>query len=132
LRRRRRVGVLPSQLGESEIQDFGQAPPGNEDVGRLDVAVDHALAVRRGQRAGDLDAERQRIFQRQRLAGDAMLQSLPFQQLHGDELLAAVLINLGDGADVRVVQRRGGPRLALEALQRLVEPRQAGGGSSRR
>ena len=37
-----------------------------------------------------------------------------FDVLHGDEWQAAVIANLVDGADVTMVQRRGGARLAQE------------------
>jgi len=46
-----------------------------------------------------------------------LLEGLPFEQLHGDERLAFVFINVVDGADVGMIQRRRGARLALEALQ---------------
>ena len=49
-----------------------------------------------------------------------MLQRLPFEQLHGDEVPSIELVDLMDGADVRVVQGRGGPRFPLKALNRLA------------
>ena len=42
-------------FGETEIQNFGVPALGDEDVGRLDVAVHNALGVRRVQRIGNLD-----------------------------------------------------------------------------
>jgi len=47
----------PSELCQAEIQDLRRAPAGDKDVGRLDVAVDDALLVRRVQRIGNLDCE---------------------------------------------------------------------------
>jgi hypothetical protein len=44
-------------------------------------------------------------------------QSLPVQQFHDDEGPGFVLFDLVNGADVGMVQRRGGPRLALKAPQ---------------
>jgi hypothetical protein len=38
----------------------------------------------------------------------------PFQQLHRDEQFVTVLTNFVDGADVRMVERGGGPGLGLE------------------
>src|SRR5262249_10574980 len=43
-----------------------------------------------------------------------------FKQLHDEEGLAAVLVDVVDRADVRVVQGGGGPGLAAEALQRVA------------
>ena len=48
-----------------------------------------------------------------------MLERFAFQQLHGDERNVFEGINLVDGADVRMVERGGGTRLALKALNRL-------------
>ena len=48
-----------------------------------------------------------------------MLQGVAFQQFHGEKSLPLVLADVVDGADVRVIQGGRGPRLPLEALQRL-------------
>src|SRR6266545_2930051 len=49
-----------------------------------------------------------------------MLQSLAFQKLHGEKRLAFVLSDLINRADIRMVESRGGLRLALKPLQRLT------------
>jgi hypothetical protein len=49
-----------------------------------------------------------------------MLQRLPFQILHHHERSAVVLVDIVNGADAGMVERRSGVCLALEALQRLV------------
>jgi len=51
-----------------------------------------------------------------------MPQSLPFEVLHRDEVPPFVLIHVVDGADVWVIQRRGGLGLALEPLQCMAVP----------
>ena len=63
--------------------------------------------------------EVEQLVGRQRPAVDAVLQRLALEQLHRDEGPAAVVADFVDGADVRVVQRRGGARFALESRQRL-------------
>ncbi len=50
---------------------------------------------------------------------DAMLQRRPFQKLHGDEGLGLVTADLVNGADVGMVQGRGGPSLTAKTLERL-------------
>jgi hypothetical protein len=47
-----------------------------------------------------------------------------FKELHGDETASFILPNLVDGADVGVVQSRGGPRLTAEAFKRKRIPGQ--------
>ena len=42
-----------------------------------------------------------------------------FEELHRDEGLPVILIDVVDGADVGMVQRGGGPSFAPEAFQRL-------------
>jgi hypothetical protein len=54
-----------------------------------------------------------------RPVADDVLQRRPAQELHGDESLPALLVDLVDCANVGMVQGRGGLRLALEAAQGL-------------
>jgi hypothetical protein len=54
------------------------------------------------------------------LPDDPLFQRLAFEQLHGDEMPAFVLVDVVDGADVRVIQRRGRLGLPFEALQTLA------------
>ena len=63
---------------------------GDEQVRRLDVAVDDPRGVRRFEGVGDLDRQRQQLIDLERTPGDAMLQRRPVQELH-DQERAAVL-----------------------------------------
>ena len=56
---------------------------------------------------------------RQRLSRNSLLQGLPVETLHRNELLAVLLPDFVDGADVRVVQARCGIGLPLEAAKCL-------------
>ncbi len=53
-----------------------------------------------------------------------MLQRLPLEQLHGEERPTFVFVNVVDGADVGVIERRGGAGLALEAFECGTVPSQ--------
>ena len=64
-------------------------------------------------------AERQQQIDLERAPGDAMLQRRPVEELHDEERAAVLLADVVDGADVGVVQRRRGPRLAAESGQGL-------------
>src|SRR5262249_18156104 len=46
-------------------------------------------------------------------------QSLALEQLHRDERPALVLVHVEDRADVRVLERGGGPRFAAQPLEGL-------------
>jgi hypothetical protein len=46
-----------------------------------------------------------------------LFQRPAFQQLHGDEGLAFVFVNVVDGADAVMIQRRRRTRFALEVFQ---------------
>src|SRR5271155_4263580 len=48
-----------------------------------------------------------------------MLQSEAIQKLHGDEGLAVLIVNLMNGADVRMIERRSGPGFALKTAESL-------------
>ena len=54
----------------------------------------------------------------QQLAAGGDLQRLPLDILHDDERAAVSVADLVDLADVRMVERRGGQRLAAQALPR--------------
>ena len=83
------------------------------------IAVNDSLGVRRIQCVRDLDSQLQHLLQRQRLAGNAVLQGLSVEKLHRNEGLAFLFADFIDGANVGVVQGGSSLRLALEAGQRL-------------
>ena len=93
--------------------------PGDEDICGLDVAVDDVFCVGGVERVCDLDGERQNRFRVHRPPIDAMFQRHAIEKLHGDERLALLVVNFMDGADVGMIQGRGGLGFALEAGERL-------------
>ena len=90
----------------------------------LDVAVDQAAAVDRGERVRELRADSSSRSPRQRPAGDHLVQRPPLEQLADQEGLAVLLARVVDRADVRVADQRGDVRLAAEALDRASRSRQ--------
>src|SRR5271168_35302 len=106
-------------FGQSEIEQLGLAALGDENVRRLDVAVDDSLGMSGFERVGDLNAEIEKLFGLEGAAFDAMLESFALEQLHGDERLAVVLTDLVNRADVRVIQSGSSTSLALKSLERL-------------
>jgi len=92
---------------------------GDENVRRLDVAVDNTLGVRRIEGLGNLNRQVEQHIGFHRLSADPMFQGGPFHQLHGDKRLPVLLANIVNGANVRVVQCGGRLRFAFETRQRL-------------
>ena len=127
-RRHGRRGVITaascSDLGQPEIENLRVSARGDEEICRLDVAVDDAGRVRCFERVGDLDRQRQQPIDLERAPCDLMLQRRPVEKLHDEKRAAVLLADIVDRADVGVVQRRCGSRLAAESCQRVGIPRQ--------
>ena len=102
-------------FGQAEIEQFGPGA-GEHDVARLEVAMNHALAVRGVQGAGDLDSDAQRFGHRQRSVAEALFQAFALQMFHHQELLRVLTTDVVERADVRVVQAGNGPRFTFEAI----------------
>ena len=77
----------------------------DEQVRRLDVAMDDSDRMRCLQSVGDLDRQRKERVARQRTSQDALLQRRSLQELHRDERPVLVAFDLVDRADIRMVQR---------------------------
>ncbi len=118
-------------LAEAEIGqvDVVRAVAGVEqEVARLDVAVDQAArmgGVQRGGHLGD-DAHRTRHWQRAGLV-DERPDVASLDVAHRDEQDAGRLAGPEDRDDVRVVDRRRGPRLPDEPLPETLVAGQVGG-----
>jgi hypothetical protein len=125
----RGAGDLAGQgLHEAEVGEVGVllvALAGEQDVARLDVAVDEAAAVRRVERGGDLADDGHRAARLERaLAADRVQEVGAVDEAHGDVELAVDLARLVDRDHVRVVDRGRQHRLALKALAELAVARE--------
>ena len=112
-----RAVQLGGDFGEAEVEDFGVAAFGDEDVGGFYVAVNDAFCVSGVQGVGDFDAEVEEAFELHRLGGDDVLEGGAFEKFHGDEATAIVFGDFVDGADVGVIKRGCGAGFAAEALE---------------
>ncbi len=140
VRRRADDGPFLRQRGvgrrtrQAEIEDLDAASGRRRsrlafqpDVGGLDVAVDQAAGVGRGQAEGDLPADTADFIDRQNpFAPEPVLQRLAGQQRHGEVGDAAVLADFVDGNDVVVQEGGRRPALAQEAAASGVAGGQAG------
>ena len=121
-RRARRRVVAAEVAREAPVDHHGLAVRADQHVGRLEVAVDHALAVRVGQRLGDGDHVRQEREARRRGGGlgDQRVEGAATHQLHRVERLAArPAPDLVDRHDRRVLQVGGHHRLACEPRDQI-------------
>ncbi len=107
-------GRTGGQLRQAEVQDLEPIVATDEQVLRLQVAMDDALGVRHRQRVGHLDREIEDRGKRQSSGRHALAQRRAFEQL-GDEI-RRVLVNADvvDRHDARMVECRRRPRLLLE------------------
>ena len=129
------AGKFGRKFGEAEVENFGNAACGDENIGGLDVSVDDALVMGGLESVSYLAAEFFYFIDSDRFfVVEEMLESLAFEQFHGDEHAAVGFVDFVDGADVGVIERGGGARFSLETLDglRLVRQFRRGEISGRR
>ena len=92
---------------------------GDEDVGGLDVAVDDAFGVSGVERVGDVDGDFEKAIEREQAGAEEGFEIRAFEILHDDVGEAVLRADFVDGADVGMVERRGGAGFAAETLEGL-------------
>ena len=130
---RRRDAI--ARLGESEVDELRDPLPGEEDVCRVDVAVDHVESrspsvselVRVVERVGDASADPGDDLERQRFAlgvrGIPELEErVSAKKLHHEEVPRALVAEGPDRQNVRVRQARRDARLVREHGHELLAP----------
>ena len=75
-----------------------------------------AFGVRGIERIGDLRADVEHLAQVERFAQQPPIERIAVEQFHRQIQLPLVFVEAVDGADVGVIERRRGARLAAEAL----------------
>ena len=117
----REVLLRRSDPRDAEIEDLGHPVVQDEDVARLDVAMDDALLVGVREAVADLHHQRQLALEGHVPAlGDDLLQLLAFQVLHDDEQAPLVLAQVVDRDDVGMAELRAGLGLAEEPRPQLI------------
>src|SRR5215469_13302947 len=86
--------------------------------------MNDAFGVRGLQPVQNLNSKIKEFRSWQRMFLDMALKSLAVQQLHRNERLALILINVVYGADIRMVQRRRSVGLSLKAFEGLLVTRE--------
>jgi hypothetical protein len=116
LPRRGQPRLGADDLREAEVGEVGVLAA-EQDVGGLDVAVHQPDGVRGVQRGADLRADRgDAVGRQQAVARQQPLEVDALDVAHHEVEVAVLLAGGVDRHHVRVVDRRGHPRLALEPL----------------
>ncbi len=118
---------LRGELGQPEVQDLHLTAFRDEDVCRLDVPVENPFGMRRIQGIGHLDTDIQQVGQRQPIVAQPLVQGFAVQELHGEVTPAILFVEAVNRADVWMIQRRGGPGLTPEPLERIFAGRRVRG-----
>jgi hypothetical protein len=104
------LAILPfeglHEFGKPEIDDLGVALARHHDVGWLEIAVHHAFVVRQSETLRDFRDQLQRAGHRQPFLFQDIAEFFAFDELQRDEGHAVGLVDLENGGDVRMVQRR--------------------------
>ncbi len=112
--------VLTQLLGQAPVHDLHFAELADHDVARLEVAVDHALAVGESHRLAHLlddDQQTRHAFGPIGFVAEKVGQGSAAHQLHAVAGASiGELSEVVDGHDAGVLQRAGQPGLAEEAL----------------
>ena len=110
-----------SGAGDPEVGHLHAAVRADDDVVRLDVAVDDPVPVRERERVQDLarvvDRDRDR---RRAVLDEQLLQRAAVEELHRDVVGALGVAAVEDRDDVRVVEAGRVLRLAPESLHELL------------
>ncbi len=109
--------LIRSLLCEAEVEDLRPALAGDEDVLRLQVAVDDPLVVGGGEAFADPDRELEDAAGSERPAREARPQRVSLEELEDHVGRAVVDPGIEDREQVRIVEGARQPRLLLEAAQ---------------
>ena len=96
--------ALERQLCQTKIHELRLATPCDEDIGRLDIAMDDLLGVSGVERIGELGTELQHFRSPERPSGQPLLNRLAIDHFDHGEGLPLVLPDIEQGADVWMIQ----------------------------
>jgi hypothetical protein len=111
------AGFGLSELGQAEVEDFGAAIFGDENIFRLQVAMDDSFFVRCGQSVRNLQRVVESLAYSNRAAAQTVPQSFSFEQFGDNVRRAFIRADVEDRQNVGMIQGRGGKGLLLEPAQ---------------
>src|ERR1700680_465992 len=112
------AGFVPhAELCQAEVQNLGVPALGDENVRRLNIAVNDAVRVGGVERVGNLDPQIKQLWQGQWALGDALPESRTIEILHRDETPVLRLTDFVDHAEVGMIQAGSRTRFPSKSLQ---------------
>lgn len=111
------IGAL---LGQPEIHNLDLVVTRNQNVFRLQIAVDDAGGMRASDRIRNLQAVSHHLAKRKTVGGNDLRQRLAFNVFHHDEITVRLRQEIVDGNDVGVIQSGSRLRFTLEPLPQNV------------
>src|SRR5437867_1404736 len=103
-------------LGKPEIQDFDSPFAGQHHVLWLQVAMDDRGAMRGGEPVGELNANIEQLAYGDFTLSDERMKRVSIHQFRDDERNTALIPDIVNGQDIRMVERAGVTCFLLEAL----------------
>src|SRR5260370_9708099 len=113
-------------LRKAKIKNLSVPTGSDKDVCRLNVTVNNSRGVRGIQSISELGCEQKQTIRLKRSFNHKMLERYALQKFHGDKCLLLFFTNVVNGADVRMIQRRGCLGLAPKAREGLLIARKIG------
>ena len=110
---------IQQDLRQAEVQHLDVPVSSQFDVGGLQVTMRNSALVSVFQGRGDLSREGQRLFGRDGLSGNFLVQGRPFHQLHYQGRSPVGVFQTVNSGDVRIIERGQGLRFAAEPRHAL-------------
>ena len=118
-RRRQLAERGAGDFGEAEVENFCLAAPVTKMLAGLMSRWTMPLEWAASRASAISMAKFENGVRDRGTAGDGVLERFAFEALHGDEGFAVFLADVVDGADVGVIEGRGGSGFAVEAFECL-------------
>ena len=106
-----------SQLGEAEVENLGSSIFGDEEILRLQIAVDDSFFVGRRQAGSNLHGVIARLPRGDRSALQYFAQALAFEEFRNQIGISVLRSNVVQTQNVGMIQCRDGARFLLEATK---------------
>ena len=101
---RDRFGERQAELGETEVQDFETPVVGDEEIGRLQIAMNDGVLMGSDESLDKLKGESEDFGFGERTGGESGAERAARNVFHYEEMGAALGIEIVDGGDVGMIE----------------------------